>query len=352
MKAIFLTLLILPALYASADKKPYIIKGTSDLKTGIAILDVYSKNADTVQIQDGKFQFTGSTDGPRYQSIRVLPGNPTRIILEPGEISVSYTKPGGYHIGGTPNNERLQFMDEQIKPYYDKVADLWKKYNAAPDGEERARLFNECEKARAEQKAKGRELIMADPNFSGFLMMLPTYRDETAGTVKMYLELFKAFKGEDGYDRLAEFYKGASQTDFGVNAPDWNLPDEKGKMLQLSSLKGKYVLLDFWYSGCHWCRKMTPHLTKVYNDLKKKGLEIVSVSVDPVKDEDKWRKAMEEDAAPWLQVWDFEKKLPDEYGVLAYPTMFLLDKDGKVVEKIIGFREEPALREMFAKYIH
>jgi len=351
MKIIIIALFIFTAFYASADKKPYIIKGTSGLKDGIAILDVYSKNADTVQILDGKFQFTGSTEGPRYQSIQVLPGRPARIILEPGEITVSYTKEEGYRIGGTPNNKRLQFMDEQIKPYYDKVADLWKKYNAA-EGEERARLFNECEKARDEKDAKARELIMADPNYSGFLMMLPTYRDETAGVVNKYLEQFKAFTDDESFKSFADFCRGAAQTDFGVKAPDWTRPDEKGKMVTLSSFQGKYVLIDFWYSGCHWCRKMTPHLTKVYGDLKKKGLEIVSVSVDPVKDEDKWRKAMEEDAAPWLQVWDAEKKLPGEYGVLAYPTMFLLDKEGKVVEKIIGFREEPALRDMFAKYIH
>ena len=134
-------------------------------------------------------------------------------------------------------------------------------------------------------------------------------------------------------------------------APDWTRPDDKGKMLSLSSLRGKYVLVDFWYAGCVWCRKMTPHLSKVYPELKDKGLEIVSVSIDTKENEDKWRKAMEEDKAPWLQAWDYEKKLPDEYGVLAYPTMFLLDREGRVVEKIIGYREEPALRAMFAKYI-
>ena len=351
MRTIFTFLFALVLLNAKAQDGSYKIIGTTNIKEGIAILDVYSKTADTVKVRDGKFEFRGSVSKPQYQSIQVPPGRPHRIVLEPGTITVSYdTTLKDYQMVGTDNNIRLNRTDHLMKPYNDKVAELYKKYNQAK-GDERHRLFNECEEARAIKNARARELILADPHFSGFLMMLPYYRDETAGAVKKFLDHFKHFKNEDGYDRLAKYYKGAAQTDFGVVAPDWTRPDDKGKMLSLSSLRGKYVLVDFWYAGCVWCRKMTPHLSKVYPELKDKGLEIVSVSIDTKENEDKWRKAMEEDKAPWLQAWDYEKKLPDEYGVLAYPTMFLLDREGRVVEKIIGYREEPALRAMFAKYI-
>jgi peroxiredoxin len=349
MKVSFLLITIICSI-TSVAQQSYVIKGTSDTTGTWAYLDVYSKTRDSVFVKDGKFEFRGKVDGPRFMSIQVKPGRVSRIILEPGEITVHYKKSGDYTIGGTANNKRLEYMDEAIKPYYDKVAVAWKKYNTEKD-EARAAAFREWEAAQEVKRAKYRELILADPNFSGFLFSLPTYRDETAPTVKKYLAQFKHFSGDDGYKRMAEYYKGAANTDFGVQAPDWKRPNANGEDLKLSSLRGKYVLIDFWYAGCVWCRRMTPHLIKVYNDIKDDGLEIVSVSIDTKENEQKWRDAMKEDGAPWLQAWDFEKKLPAEYGVLAYPTMFLLDKEGRVVEKIIGYREEPALRALFAKYI-
>lgn len=328
----------------------YSIHGTTDVSEGYAVLDAYSKRPDSAKIRNGRFEFKGTVTGPKYQSIQVAPGRVHRMILEPGDITVHFSKETGYDIGGTPNNKRLDKMDKTIRPYYDRVAALWKSYNAA-QGEERARLFNETEDAREALAQKQRELIKEDSNYSGFLTMLPTYRNESADVVKGYLEQFSALSEDENYERVAAYYRGAAQTVLGIAPPDWTRPDEKGNMITLSSLRNKYVLLDFWYAGCVWCRKMTPQLKKVYSDLKDKGLEVVSISVDTKENEDKWRKAMKEDGAPWLQAWDYEKTLPAQYGVLAYPTMFLLDKEGKVVEKIIGYREEPALRELFAKYI-
>jgi peroxiredoxin len=327
-----------------------VIKAVTDIQEGIAILNLYiNDHPDTVKIINGKFEFEGTIEEPTITMIQVPPSGPARIILESGEISVLHSKKDGYRIGGTVNNVRLQDMDDQLKPYYDKVAELWPKYNMAT-GEERNRLWNECELAKQKQAEKTTALIKANANYAGLVYALPVYRYETADNIKYYLEELKMFAKDPNYQRMAEFYKGAAQTNTGVKAPDFTRSDPDGKMIALSSFRGKYTLVDFWYSGCHWCRKMTPNLIKIYAELKRKGLEIVSVSVDPKKDEEKWRKAMQEDKATWTQLWDYEKTLPAQYGVMGYPTMFLLDKQGKVVEKIIGYRDEPVLRELFARY--
>jgi len=60
---------------------------------------------------------------------------------------------------------------------------------------------------------------------------------------------------------------------------------------------------------------------------------------------------MKEDGAPWLQVWDHNKTLPDQYAIWGYPTMFFLGPDGKVLRKIIGYHDEPILRIFFEEHI-
>ena len=331
------------------SQNQYVVSGSTHLRNGIAILNDYV-HPDTVKIVNGKFEFRGEVAKPKLISIQVPPSRSTRFILEPGNSTVSHDTVKGYRMGGSPNNIRFQQIEDQIKPFNEEISALTAIYNKAGDHEKLA-AWRECEKARKKKMDKVRELVLADKGYAGFVEMLPIHMNESAANLKIYLDAFSMFSDDRMYQYVSDHYKGAAKTDIGVTPPDWTRPDEKGKMITLSSLKGKYVLVDFWYSGCYWCRKMTPHLKKIYSELKDKGFEIVSVSVDPVKDEDKWRKAMEEDGAPWLQAWDSEKLLPDQYSVKGYPTMFFLGPDGKVLRKIIGYHDEPVLREFFTSHI-
>jgi glutathione peroxidase-family protein len=94
---------------------------------------------------------------------------------------------------------------------------------------------------------------------------------------------------------------------------DFSLPDMKGDSLQLSSLKGKVFLLDFWASWCVPCRFSNKNLVKLYSKYKSNGFEILSVSLDDNKHD--WMKAVNKDKITWLQI----------------PASFLIDKNGNVV---------------------
>ena len=115
-------------------------------------------------------------------------------------------------------------------------------------------------------------------------------------------------------------------------APDIQLADTTGKTISLYSLRGNYVLLDFWASWCGPCREEIPNLKEIYAAYHDKGLEIYSVSLDSKREA--WTKALNELEMPWVHVsslkgWDCPTA--KRYGVTSIPKMYLLDPQGKII---------------------
>lgn len=115
----------------------------------------------------------------------------------------------------------------------------------------------------------------------------------------------------------------------GAIAPDFELKDQFGKSVKLSSLRGQYVLVDFWASWCGPCRKEIPNVKRIYENYKDKGLQVVGVSID--KDEGKWRQAIEEEKVSYLQWWDPEMKTGKLYNYNGIPFIVLISPDGRIL---------------------
>lgn len=138
--------------------------------------------------------------------------------------------------------------------------------------------------------------------------------------------------------------------DIGAEAPEVNLETPEGGTLALSSLKGKYVLIDFWASWCGPCRRENPNVVKMYEKFKGKDFEIYGVSLD--KDKAAWEKAIKADNLTWKHVSDlkyWQSEVVDKFSIKGIPQTYLLDKNGIIIAKNLrGEALEAKLDEVLA----
>ena len=127
----------------------------------------------------------------------------------------------------------------------------------------------------------------------------------------------------------------------GDKAPEISMRDPQGNVLNLSDLKGKVVLIDFWASWCRPCRMENPNVVRTYNTFKNAafkngdGFEVFSVSLDQNKAA--WKKGIEQDGLVWknhvsdLQYW--RNAAAQTYKVNSIPATFLIDGEGIIIKK-------------------
>jgi len=147
------------------------------------------------------------------------------------------------------------------------------------------------------------------------------------GIMKRLYNFFIAAEAEtDAY-----LSKTAEAIAIGKEATGFSLEDIDGNLLTLSSLRGKYVMLDFWGSWCGACIKSFPHLKAFYEQHHNK-LEIIGIACHDTKE--KWNAAVKRHELPWLHVLNGEgtNDVAELYGVQAYPTYVLIAPDGRVLQ--------------------
>ena len=164
-----------------------------------------------------------------------------------------------------------------------------------------------------------------DNNISFWDSTLTKYRDNFS-----YNSYFKSF------EKKVNKIKSVS---IGSVAPEVILSDTTGKDIALSSLRGKYVLLDFWAGWCGPCRMENPNILKNYLKYKDKGFEVYQVSLDRSRSD--WVNAIKKDNLIWYNVSDlkyFQSEAAAIYNIDRIPKGFLLDPNGVIIAKDIELR--------------
>ena len=306
---------------------------------------------DSTKVQDGNtFTLNGNVaDGGEVLILNVGGGQKLPLLLEGSEtlnvVADGYRmdpktgQPGKSTVTGSKNME-----------YYAKLADIqanmtargqqaqkeFEEANAKKDNKRMAQIEQEFGTAEKEAADKVKAMI---PDMGTSLVSLFALNyvsiDNDFATYETLAKQFETEKpnsphGKSLIGRVARI-KGVS---VGAQAPDIALSDTTGKPVTLSSLRGKYVLLDFWASWCGPCRAENPNVVRIYNKFKDKGFDIYSVSLDQAKAN--WTKAIRNDHLTWNHVSDlkfWQSAAAQQYGVQAIPATFLLDKDGKIIAK-------------------
>lgn len=169
-------------------------------------------------------------------------------------------------------------------------------------------------------------------------------------------DAFEAFSEEAKNSPLgisiSSYITGAKNSQIGNFVNNFTLYTNENKAFEFSSLEGKYILLDFWASWCGPCRNSFPHMKELFLKYAGKDIAFVNISID--KNKNYWLNAVEEDNTPWTQLIDDKEIALKRFAVTSVPTRYLIDKDGKILMKEIGLKEngeseiENKLKTIFA----
>ena len=128
----------------------------------------------------------------------------------------------------------------------------------------------------------------------------------------------------------------AKRTSIGQMAADFTQADTLGNPVSLSSLRGKYLLVDFWASWCGPCRAENPNVVNAFNKYKDKGFSVLGVSLDRPGAKAAWLKAIHDDKLAWTHVSDLQfwnNAVAQLYGIQSIPQNLLLDPTGRIIGK-------------------
>lgn len=138
--------------------------------------------------------------------------------------------------------------------------------------------------------------------------------------------------------KYTERYVDPKLLDSNTFAPDWKFPVYgKSDSVSLSQFKGKYVLIDYWYVACYPCQKAIPSLLKLQEKFKDK---LIVLGMNPYDNDEKLKEFIPKNKITY-QIIKCNNQFPRSvYNVSAYPTMYLINKEGKIIKTHIGFYSE------------
>ena len=247
--------------------------------------------------------------------------------------------------GTTPFYKELDLIYSHIKPLTEKSMQAARAaYDSTKPQAERDSLMAVSEACKDSIQDLVAEYVYSRPDSEAALYAFYMYGniekhhdclDEFCECVRtgVLANVYAELKAD--YQALLKQREAEKRVADGMMAPEFTLNNVDGKPVSLSSLRGKYVVLDFWGTWCGWCIKGMPEMKKMYAKYSQR-LEVVGIACGD--SEEAWKKCVAEKALPWTNVLNAtgEADVSAMYAVKGYPTKIVLDTEGRILKTILG----------------
>jgi peroxiredoxin len=275
-------------------------------------------------LKAGKFSFKGKMERPDFKIILFNRQQPyITVFLDNSNVAITGDKSTieKSKISGSASHTAFEQFNTMLEPYQSVFVE---------NGEYNEAMHNKALK------------LMDDfvtTHTDSYITPLAVIRynqiaDDILKTELLYNKLDPKIKATSMGQYIAQQITEGKVNGKGSVLADFSQPDTSGVPVSLSSLRGKYVLVDFWASWCGPCRQENPNVVAAFNKYKSKNFTVLGVSLDKAKPA--WIEAINMDGLTWTHISDlqgWQNSVAQQFQIFNIPQNFLIGPDGKVIGK-------------------